>query len=75
MSNLQSYIDPGSMERILKNLGLAIDEATLVLSLKSLSNEVLDLESLNEMSECLSNLKKEILIAEVQLNYVRDQSG
>ena len=75
MSNLQTYIDPNSTNQILKNLGFAIDEAKLVLKLNKLNNEVYELESLNGVSERSADLRKEITILEVQLNYVRDRAS
>ena len=73
MSNLQTYIDPNSTNQILKNLGFAIDEAKLVLKLNKLNNEVYELESLNGVSERSADLRKEIAIVKVQLNYLRDR--
>jgi hypothetical protein len=72
MSNLQTYIDPNSTNQILKNLGFAIDEAKLVLNLNKLNNEVYELESLNGVSERSADLRREITIVKVQLNYLRD---
>ena len=72
MSNLQTYIDPNSTNQILKNLGFAIDEAKLVLKLNKLNNEVYALESLNGVSERSADLRREITIVKVQLNYLRD---
>ncbi len=72
MSNLQTYIDPNSTNQILKNLGFAIDEAKLVLKLNKLNNEVYELESLNGVSEQSADLRREITIVEVQLNYLRE---
>ena len=72
MSNLQTYIDPNSTNQILKNLGFAIDEAKLVLKLNKLNNEVYELESLNGVSERSADLRREITIVKVQLNYLRD---
>ena len=72
MSNLQTYIAPNSTNQILKNLGFAIDEAKLVLKLNKLNNEVYALESLNGVSERSADLRREITIVKVQLNYLRD---
>ena len=72
MSNLQTYIDPNSTNQLLNNLGLAIDEAKLVLNLNKLNNQVFNLESLNGVSERSADLRKEIAIVKVQLNYLRD---
>ena len=72
MSNLQTYIDPNSTNQLLKNLGLAIDEAKLVLNLNELNNQVFNIESLNGVSERSADLRKEITIVKVQLNYLRD---
>jgi len=74
MSSLQTYIDPNSTNQLLNNLGLAIDEAKLVLNLSKLNNQVFNLESSNGVSEHLVDLRKEITILEVQLNYVRDRA-
>jgi hypothetical protein len=73
MSNLQTYIDPNSTNQLLNNLGLAIDEAKLVLNLNKLNNQVFNLESLNGVSERSADLRKEIAIVKVQLNYLRDR--
>ena len=72
MSNLQTYIDPNSTNQILKNLGFAIDEAKLVLKLNKLNNEIYELESLNGVSERSADLRREITIVKVQLNYLRE---
>ncbi len=72
MSNLQTYIDPNSTNQILKNLGFAIDEAKLVLKLNKLNNELYELESLNGVSERSADLRREITIVKVQLNYLRE---
>ena len=72
MSSLQTYIDPNSTNQLLNNLGLAIDEAKLVLNLNKLNNQVFNLESLNGVSERSADLRKEIAIVKVQLNYLRD---
>jgi hypothetical protein len=74
MSSLQPYIDPNSTNQLLNNLGLAIDEAKLVLNLSKLNNQVFNLESSNGVSEDSADLRKEITILEVQLNYVRDRA-
>jgi hypothetical protein len=74
MSSLQTYIDPNSTNQLLNNLGLAIDEAKLVLNLSKLNNQVFNLESSNGVSEDSADLRKEITILEVQLNYVRDRA-
>ena len=74
MSSLQTYIDPNSTNQLLNNLGLAIDEAKLVLNLSKLNNQVFNLESSNGVSEDSADLRKEITLLEVQLNYVRDRA-
>ena len=74
MSSLQTYIDPNSTNQLLNNLGLAIDEAKLVLNLSKLNNQVFNLESSNGVSEHSTDLRKEITIVQVQLNYLRDQA-
>ena len=74
MSSLQTYSDPNSTNQLLNNLGLAIDEAKLVLNLSKLNNQVFNLESSNGVSEDSADLRKEITILEVQLNYVRDRA-
>ena len=73
MSSLQTYIDPNSTNQLLNNLGLAIDEAKLVLNLSKLNNQVFNLESSNGVSEDSADLRKEIAIVKVQLNYLRDR--
>jgi len=75
MSSLQTYIDPNSTNQLLNNLGLAIDEAKLVLNLSKLNNQVFNLESSNGVSEHSADLRKEITILEVQLNYLRDRAS
>jgi hypothetical protein len=74
MSSLQTYIDPNSTNQLLNNLGLAIDEAKLVLNLSKLNNQVFNLESSNGVSEHSVDLRKEITIVQVQLNYLRDRA-
>jgi len=74
MSSLQTYIDPNSTNQLLNNLGLAIDEAKLVLNLSKLNNLVFNLESSNGVSEHSVDLRKEITIVQVQLNYLRDRA-
>ena len=75
MSSLQTYIDPNSTNQLLNNLGLAIDEAKLVLNLSKLNNQVFNLESSNGVSEDSADLRKEITIVQVQLNYLRDRAS
>ena len=75
MSSLQTYIDPNSTNQLLNNLGLAIDEAKLVLNLSKLNNQVFNLESSNGVSEHSVDLRKEITIVQVQLNYLRDRAS
>jgi hypothetical protein len=75
MSSLQTYIDPNSTNQLLNKLGLAIDEAKLVLNLSKLNNQVFNLESSNGVSEHSTDLRKEITIVQVQLNYLRDRAS
>jgi len=74
MSLLQAYIDPASTHQILSNLNSAIDEVKLKATLNGMSNRIQQIEKASGPSKRSLQLRREITILEVQINYIKDQA-
>lgn len=73
MSQTQILIGSTSTSHLLKNLGLAIDEAKLVRVIGQLSSQVQSIESASGRSQRTLYLQKEIVNLENQLADVRSR--
>ena len=75
MSQINIHIDPLSTSRVLKYLGLAIDEIKLIRSIRSLSEQVLASDELK-----LDISRRRYLVSELQflnkrLQTLREKAG
>lgn len=74
MSYTTFAIDPNSTESLLRNLGLAIDEAKLVSTISRLQDQIYQIELSNNSSVRPQFICAEIERLENQLNQLREKS-